>query len=133
MNNVQVIESIYGAFGIGDIPAILARLSVDVEWEYGMVDAEVPWLAPRRGRAGVAQFFESLSALEFRKFEPRLVMGSAGVVVALIDIEFVVKATGIAVAEEHEVHLWHFGGDGLVNRFCHKLDSYQHWKASHAR
>jgi hypothetical protein len=33
------------------------------------------------------------------------------------------------VAEEHEAHLWHFNEAGKVVRFCHKVDTYQHWRA----
>jgi hypothetical protein len=58
-----------------------------------------------------------------------MLLASDDVVVALIDLAFVVKETGIAVEEEGEVHIWHFDADGKVARFCHKLDTYQHWAA----
>jgi len=47
----------------------------------------------------------------------------------VIDLAGVVKATGRAVAEEHQVHLWHFNEAGKVACFCHKVDTYQHWRA----
>jgi uncharacterized protein len=131
MSNVQKVQSVYDAFGRGDIPAILALLADDVEWEYGMSNAGVPWLQPRRGRAEVQKFFESLNGLETTRFEPKTLLEGGNVVVALIDITAVVKATGRTISEEDETHIWHFGSDGLVKRFCHKVDTHQHWAAVH--
>jgi len=54
MNSVAVIEAIYAAFGRGDIPAILAQLHGDVEWEYAQPSTDVPWFQPRRGREAAA-------------------------------------------------------------------------------
>ena|SRR5688572_13687226 len=133
MSNVQKIQSVYAAFGRGDIDAILAVLADDVEWEYGLSDAGVPWLEPRRGRAEVPKFFQSLSGLEITRFEPKTLLESGNVVVALIDVSAVVKATGRTINEEDEAHIWHFGGDGLVTRFCHKVDTHQHWAAVHGK
>jgi len=89
----------------------------------------VPWLRLRTGRAGALEFFQSLSAVEFHKFQPKMLLASGDVVVALIDLACVVTATGIAIEEEDEVHIWHFDENGKVARFCHKLDSHQHWTA----
>jgi ketosteroid isomerase-like protein len=129
VSNIRTVKDIYAAFGRGHIPAILARLAEDIEWEYGMMDAGVPWFKPRRGREEVPEFFQALSALEFKQFEPRTLLESGDVVVALIDLAAKVKATGRTIAEENEVHIWHFDTHGLVTRFCHKADTYQHWAA----
>src|SRR5262245_50883389 len=68
--HVQAISNIYAAFGRQDIPAILAELAEDVEWEYGPNSTDVPWLQHRRGHAGAAEFFGVLGhEFEFRKFE----------------------------------------------------------------
>ena len=133
MSNVQKVQSVYEAFGRGDIPAILAVLAEDVEWEYGMSDAGVPWLQRRQGRADVQKFFQSLAGLQITRFEPKTLLESGNVVVALIDVTLVVKATGRTISEEDEAHIWHFGGDGLVERFCHKVDTHQHWAAVHGK
>jgi hypothetical protein len=47
-------------------------------------------------------------------------------VVALIDVEFTVKATGKRISEEDELHLWRFGPDGKVVRFRHGVDTHMH-------
>jgi uncharacterized protein len=129
MSNIQTVKSIYAAFGKGDIPNILSHLVENVEWEYGMSDNGVPWLEARHGRADVPKFFESLAALEFQKFQPKIFMEADNLVVALIDVDFVVKATGKKIAEEDEVHIWHFDSQGRVIKFCHKIDTHQHWAA----
>lgn len=129
MSNLETVQSIYAAFGRGDVPAILARLSEEVEWEYGASITGVPWLEPRRGRDAVAGFFEALQDLEFRHFEPKTLLEDGDVVVSLIDVELVVRSTGRTIREEDEVHVWRFDGEGRVARFCHRVDSHQHWAA----
>jgi hypothetical protein len=68
---------------LGRLPAILSRLGDSVEWEYGVNSTDVPWSQPRRGRAGVTD-------------------EEGNIVVALIDFEATVKATGRAIREEDE-------------------------------
>ena len=133
MSNIETVQQIYAAFGRGDIDAILACLSETVEWEYGgPPSTDVPWLQPRTGRAGAAEFFGALRALEFKRFDVKLVAGSGSVVVGLCDLEAVVTANGRSVVEEDEVHIWHFGADGLVTRFRHRADTHLQWLAYHA-
>ncbi len=129
MSNLQTVQSIYSAFGRGDIPAILNHLHEDIEWEYGMSDTGVPWLQPRKGRADVPKFFQALGGVDLKTFQPKTLLESGNVVVALIDVAFVVKSTGQPVNEEDEVHIWHFDSQGRVTRFCHKCDTHQHWVA----
>jgi ketosteroid isomerase-like protein len=35
MSNMQTVIEIYEAFGRGDLPTVLSKLSDSVEWEYG--------------------------------------------------------------------------------------------------
>jgi len=126
MGNLPTVQAIYEAFGRGDVPAILSRLANTVEWEYGATSVEVPWLQARRGREGAAAFFASLAALDFKKFTPKTFLEGPGVVVVLLDVEFVVKATGKIVAEEDQVHLWNFNEQGEISRFRHRVDTQKH-------
>ena len=126
MGNLQTIQEIYKAFGSGDVPAILSKLSESVEWEYGASSSEVPWLQHRQGRDGAAAFFSSLGAMQIQRFIPKAFLEGEGVVVVLIDIEFTVRATGKRVAEEDEVHIWYFDDQGKVARFRHRVDTQQH-------
>jgi ketosteroid isomerase-like protein len=130
MSNAETVQAIYEAFGRGDVPFILDQVSDSVEWEYSS-SANVPWLQRQKGKAGVGAFFESLAGFQITKFVPTKILDGGDVVVALIDIEGTVQKTGALIAEDDEVHVWRFDGQGKVVRFAHKLDSYAHWKAYH--
>jgi ketosteroid isomerase-like protein len=129
VSNVETVQGIYAAFGSGDIPAILSKLADDVDWEYGQGKNDVPWLQARRGRAAVGGFFESLAGADFTKFAPKEFIDGGDTVVALIDVELTVKATGKRITEEDEIHLWRFGPDGKVVRFRHGVDTHAHQMA----
>ena len=126
MGNLETVQQIYAAFGRGDVPVILEHLDESVEWEYGVNSTDVPWLQPRRGRDGAAQFFASLGEIDIHRFEVKgFLAGEGGLVVGLFDIEFTVKATGKRVVEEDEVHLWYFNAAGKAVRFRHRADTHQ--------
>jgi hypothetical protein len=130
MRTIETIQGVYAAFGRGDIPTILEVLAEDVVWEYGWDEHEVPWLKPRTGKAGVAAFFQTAAAeLEFGRFEVTHLVGDERLVVAVIDHEAKVRATGKLLRERGEAHLWHFDARGKVNRFRHGADTLQHLRA----
>ena len=130
MSNAATVQGIYEAFGRGDIPAILAQLADDVEWDYaGGVSTDVPWLQPRKGRDAVVGFFEALGGADFDTFVPKAIIDGGDVVVALVDVGFTVKATGTRVSEEDEIHLWRFNADGKVARMRHGVDTHAHQMA----
>lgn len=132
MSHQQTVQRIYQAFGAGDVPAILALLAEDVDWEYGGGSTDVPWLQPRRGRTAVGGFFDALRAIDFQAFTPHTFFESGQTVVVLIDLDATVRTTGKRVVEEDEVHIWRFGDDGLVARFRHRADTHLQWTAYHA-
>lgn len=124
---IETVQGIYAAFGRGDVPALLASLADDVEWEYGQPPTPVPWLRPLRGRDQVPRFFEALlGAVEMNRFEPTRLLADGDLVTALCQVEFTVRASGRRVVERDEVHLWHFDPAGKVSRFRHRADSWQH-------
>src|SRR6202042_3315722 len=69
MTNLESVQSIYQAFGGGDIPAILARLAPDVIWDHDLPGYGVGYLEPGTGRADVAKFFAGLDVLDFESFD----------------------------------------------------------------
>ncbi|HSV53422.1 MAG TPA: nuclear transport factor 2 family protein [Burkholderiaceae bacterium] len=125
MEPVERVQQMYAAFGRGDVPAILAGLAEDVEWEYGAIRNPVPWLQPYKGRAQVPQFFEALAKhIDLTQFEPRTFLQQGLLVVDLVDVAFTVRATGKHVVEAETVHIWHFNAAGLVQRFRHRVDTW---------
>ena len=129
MAHADTIQQIYEAFGRGDVAAILNKLAVNVEWEYGFNSTDVPWLQPRRGRDSVAGFFQAVAAIDFHKFHPKTFLESDNLVVVLIDLDATVRATGRRVVEDDEVHIWYFDSNGVVSKFRHRVDTHQHWTA----
>jgi len=123
MSNLETVQEMYAAFGRGDVPAILSKLADDVEWDADST-SDVPLLQPRHGRDGVGAFFGSLAAVDFTNFAPTAFLESDNVVVALIDVEFTVKATGRSVKQPDEAHIWRFGPDGKVVSFRHRVDTH---------
>jgi ketosteroid isomerase-like protein len=124
--HIETVQAIYAAFGRGDVPAILAHLSPDVEWEHDGVDHGVPYLRPRRGRETIGGFFADLGAnVEITRFEPLAFLAGGDQVAVPIRFECRLRRNGRAV-KDLEMHLWTFGADGRVARFRHVLDTHQH-------
>jgi uncharacterized protein len=128
MSKSDVVREIYTAFSRGDVSAILDKLADDVDWEYAYRQSPnpVPWLQPRKGKAGAGAFLESLGALEFHSFTPRNLLEGPDFVVALIGLDATVKATGKRIVEDDEVHIWYLNSAGKVVKFRHCADTYQH-------
>jgi uncharacterized protein len=137
MSNLATVQEIYAAFGRGDIPAILDTLADDVCWDHlpdggGAQRNDVPWLRERTGRDDVAGFFEALGALEFHVFAPTVILADGDTVVALIDEDVTVRATGERFRDA-AAHVWSFGPDGRVIAFRHLTDTVKHVEAYAAR
>ena len=56
-DNLKLVREIYDAVGRGDVPAILDRVTDDVDWSTDAAIASAPWYGPRHGKDGVASFF----------------------------------------------------------------------------
>ena len=92
--NLQIVQTLFAAFGRGDLAAVLAALSDEIEW-YMAGPREVAHAGTWRGREQVAQFFHALgSSVEMLQFEPREFIAQ-GDQVAVIGAERLrVRATG---------------------------------------
>lgn len=123
--NAATVTAIYESFGNGDIAGILERLAPDVAWDADAREYGLPWLTPRHGRAEVGEFFATLAAFDFRRFDIRSVLAGGDDVAVVIDVELHVRATGRTIVDR-EVHLWTFGPDGRVAAFRHVVDTHQH-------
>src|SRR5688500_11852197 len=126
---VEKVQSIYAAFGRGDVPAILEHVADDCDWEYQPTPG-VPWLEQRRGRAGAGAFFQAVGTeLEITHFAAKTFAEAPGCIVVLVDIEAKVRRNGNRIRETDEMHVWHFGADGRVVRFRHGVDTAAHLRA----
>jgi ketosteroid isomerase-like protein len=126
------VRSLYEAFGRGDIPAVLELLSEDVRWEHwadSFAQREgVPWLEPRTGRDGVAEFFRIVGEFEITEFSVLDLMAGESQVVAEIVIDARTPAGGHY--RDEELHLWGFDADGKINRMRHYVDTAKHIAAA---
>ena len=128
------VADIYQAFGRGDVPAILDRLADDVKWEHWASwtphAAGVPWLLARDGKAGAAEFFQTVGPWTIHEFQVLDLLASEGQVAAVIVID--AELPSGARFRDEEMHLWTFDGDGKVARFRHYVDTAKHIAASRA-
>jgi len=128
MSNVESVQQGYEAFGRGDIQGALEHVAEDVRWEHHPTgntaqDRDVPYMRSRNGREAAAGFFQDIDEdFEMHSFNPHSFLEGDGLVVAIIEYELTVKATGKRVHDE-EIHLWEFGPDGKATAFRHFLDT----------
>lgn len=132
--NLDTVQSIYQAFGRGDVTTILSALSPEVQWEawddHSAQRAGHPLFVARNGREGTAEFFSQLGQnLTIHDFQVLDVFGSGAQVGAEIVIDYTYQPTGRRLHDE-ELHLWTFGDDGQVRRFRHYLDTAKHMRAA---
>jgi ketosteroid isomerase-like protein len=84
-DNVKTVQSVYEAFGRGDVPAILDAVTDDVDWASDADSTEVPWWGVRHGKAEVDDFFTKLGTeMELEEFTPLAIAGDGDVVLTVV-------------------------------------------------
>jgi ketosteroid isomerase-like protein len=130
MSNLPTVQSIYEAFGKGDVPAILDVVADDVEWESwadnSAVNAGVPWMTPRHGKAEVGKFFETVGQMEIVDLQILAMMEGGNQVAVEFVLEARLPAFGGGHFRDEEMHLWTFNDDGKVSRLRHYTDTAKH-------
>ena len=130
MSHIDTVKAMYEAFGRGDVPAILEHLDDNVEWDTDIDGSGVPWLEPRRGKANIPAFFESLAPLNFTTFDPHTIIGEGDKVIALVHLE--VDTQGKHYSFPHEGHYWIFK-NGKVVKYEHITDTALHWRMANVK
>jgi ketosteroid isomerase-like protein len=135
MSNLGTIQAIYEAFGRGDVPFILSKLSDDVQWEHwddnaAVSSGKIPYLKSRTGKAGAAEFFGALASIDIKEFGVVNLLEGGNQVCGLCHIDSTVKATGKRIRDS-EIHLWTLDKAGRVTSFRHYIDTAKHL-AAHA-
>jgi uncharacterized protein len=130
--NLAAIQSVYAAFGRGDIPAVLELVAEDVRWEEWTDSfaqrAGVPWLRARTGRDGVSDFFSIVGTFEITEFSVNDLMASDNQVTAEVVID--AKLPDGSHYRDEEIHLWTFDPTGKVTRMRHYVDTAKHIAAA---
>lgn len=126
------VESIYEAFGRGDIPAILDKIADECRWEHWADHtaqrAGVPYLQPQTGPAGVAEFLAAVSELQIHDFQVLGFIAGDREVVARIVIDASTPSGGRY--RDEELHLWTLDESGKVLALRHYVDTAKHIAAA---
>lgn len=126
--NLATVADIYAAFGRGDVPTILDKIAPACQWDWWTNNyaqkADVAWLRPRTGPAGVAEFFAVLAGLDMHDFQVLDLVAGERQVSAEVTIEFSTP-TGGRLRDE-ELHLWTLDDQQKVVRFRHYVDTAKH-------
>jgi uncharacterized protein len=70
--NIALVQSLYAAFGRGDIATIIAALSANVDWRVNGRPEDYPLFGPRKGPNAVEDFFRRVAEMhDFSEFSPR--------------------------------------------------------------
>lgn len=130
MSNLSTVQSVYEAFGKGDIPAILDLLADDVEWESwadnSAVKAGVPTMVPRHGKAEVGKFFEVAGQMKITDLQILNMMEGGNQVAVEFVLEADLPAWGGGHYRDEEIHLWTFNDAGTISRLRHYTDTAKH-------
>lgn len=93
-DNLLTVQSIFAAFGRGDVPALLGALAEDVQWIITGPEV-VPYFGDWQGHAGVTNFLVQIgTAVEFERFEPQEFIARDDRVVVLGSERGRVRASG---------------------------------------
>jgi ketosteroid isomerase-like protein len=103
--NVELIVRLYGAFGRGDIPAVLSMLDPQANLHFEGPSG-IPWCGTWRGHEGWLKFFETLSQnLEEITVSMEPFAAQGGNVVMAGRYQARAKSTGRTI-DSPLVHLW---------------------------
>ena len=121
-DNVKTIQTVYEAFGRGDLPAILDALTDDVDWASSVSSTEVPWWGVRHGKEEVTDFFVKLAeATEVQEFTTLELIGEGDTVLTVVRYRVKARTTG-REAEMLLHHYWKFR-DGKIAYYRGAEDS----------
>jgi ketosteroid isomerase-like protein len=129
--NLAAVGGIYEAFGRGDSDFILGQIADDCEWESWLdnhgQNAGIPPMKPRRGPAGVAEFFKYVGTMQIQDFQVLDMLASERQVVVEVQISIALPDGGSVTDEE--LHLYSLKDDGKINRMRHYVDTAKQIKA----
>jgi len=104
-DNIKTVQTLYEAFGRGDVQTIIENVTDDVDWGAEASSTDAPWYRPRSGKDGVEEFFQNFgSSVEVREFTPTAFGSNDTDVFAIVRFRGVSRATGKETAMD--LHHW---------------------------
>jgi len=123
--NIQVVQSMFEAFGQGNIPAALNTFADDVDFQSPVTrnaPAEISWAKPRYRREEVAEFFKELSdKMQIERMEATSFTAQSNLVVVEGKNRGTVRSTGNAY--EHDWVMVFTLKEGRIIRHRHYYDT----------
>jgi ketosteroid isomerase-like protein len=114
--NLKTIKSVYEAFVLGDVDAIVAVVADDVNWGSDTRSDAAPWYGARRGPKGVAAFFADFAAaMEVEEFSPLTFAANDDDVLTVVRFRARSRATGKTAAMQ--LHHWFHFRDGRIDYY----------------
>ena len=123
-DNIKSIQTLYHAFGNGDVGSILNAVTDDVDWASDTSSTAAPWYGVRHGRDGVASFFEAFgSAMEVDEFTPLTFAGNEDAVLSVVHCRARSRSTGRGI--DMNLHHYFRFRDGKIFYYRGTEDSSQ--------
>lgn len=92
--NTRIVQEAYAAFGSGDVPGLLDKMTDDIKWSVPEIE-NAAFAGSRTGKEAVAEFFTQLpEAEDMTEFTPREFIAQGDKVVVLGHSTATVRATG---------------------------------------
>jgi hypothetical protein len=129
--NITLVQSLYAAFGRGQITTIVAAMAPDVNWEVVGRKTDYPILGKYKGAQGVQGFFQQVGALQqAHEFAPGEFSASGDKAFVTGHYAWTIKKTGRKVAADW-VHVFTITS-GKVAAFREFTDTAQFAEANRA-
>jgi ketosteroid isomerase-like protein len=123
-DNIKSIQTIYEAFGRGDVGAILDGVTDDIDWAAETSSTVAPWYGVRHGKEAVGAFFDAFgSTMEVQEFTPFAFAANDDEVHTLVRCKATSRATGKAI-EQNLHHFFRFQ-DGKISYYRGTEDTAQ--------
>ena len=92
--NMEATQSLFEAFGAGDIPAIMNFLNDDIVIEFYGPDV-IPYAGTYNGKTEARKFFETvLSSIDINQFDAEEMLSDADKVIVTGHLNLTTKSTG---------------------------------------
>ena len=120
--NIATLQSLYAAYGRGDIQSVLNACTPDVTWESGGRGGDFPAFGVRTGTAGVEEFARTVAEIVyFSEFSPREFYADKDKVFVLGHYAVTMKRSGRKAAADW-IHVFTFRG-GRIAKFREFTDT----------
>ena len=104
-DNIKTVQTLYKAFGRGDVQTIIDNVTDDVDWGTEASPSVAPWHGPHTGKDGVRAFLQEFgSAVEVLEFTPTAFGSNDDDVFAIVRYRGSSRTTGKTTAMD--LHHW---------------------------